>query len=529
MSIKAGAHTNKPTRHNNKTFFLFFFRHHPSSPSSTSLFCILTFAIPQRDTKAKGALSHSSPLSHTLTHSSPGRRVQHRRRPQAQGLTQAQTQERQNKRTSLNHCQDQTVGQTPSSPPRTITTTMGIPTTSRALLALGTALVLMCTTLVFVNNHNTNNTILDRSSHAMTHSHSASVSLISSPDDPSLQVQTSDSNNHDDHEWDHFEIDFKEPKTAPKSLPSDEYAQYIYQEIFPLPPGSKVPHLRPPARRTIVVGDIHGSIDGFNRFLVQTGYDHRRDSLILAGDLIAKGPRSLEVIDRAIKLGARCVRGNHDDKVIRWRGYLDSLTASEVAQLDNEADDNEDDDISIITDIKNINNDDINNLKQKKPRTPSDLDRRSEHYDIARRLNTRQYDYLRSCPLILTVPRELSVQNIPIHVVHAGIDPRKNILHQKPWVLVNVRNLLEDGTPSRTRKTGQSWAKAFNELHANTGRSRTSQEFLVVYGHDAGRSLNVKTWTIGLDSGCVYGRALSGYVIETGQIHTVPCPAHGGK
>ncbi|KAF9392509.1 hypothetical protein CPC16_003226 [Podila verticillata] len=415
---------------------------------------------------------------------------------------------------------------------------MGIPTTSRALLALGTALVLMCTTLVFVNNHNhsTNNTILDRSSHAMTHSHSASVSLVSLSDDPSLLVQTSDNSNLDDHEWDHFEMNFKEPKTAPGSLPSDEYAQYIYQEIFPLPPDSKVPHLRPPAGRTIVVGDIHGSIDGFNGFLVQTGYDHRRDSLILAGDLVAKGPRSLKVIDRAIEIGARCVRGNHDDKVIRWRGYLDSLTPSEVAQLDNETDDNDDIDINIndvnINDVNNLNNiinDDISNLKRKKPRTPYDLDRKSEHYDIARRLSTRQYDYLRSCPLILTVPRELSVHNIPIHVVHAGIDPRKNILHQKPWVLVNVRNLLEDGTPSRTRKTGQSWAKAFNELHSNTGRSRTSRDFLVVYGHDAGRSLNVKTWTIGLDSGCVYGRALSGYVIETGRIHTVPCPAHGGK
>ncbi|KAG0039208.1 hypothetical protein BGZ82_009248 [Podila clonocystis] len=414
---------------------------------------------------------------------------------------------------------------------------MVIPATYRALLALGTALVLMCTTLVLVSNHidNTNtytsHIILDRTSHAMTH-HSPSVSLnIPISDDPSssLQVQTSDDDtSHDDHEWDHFEINFKEPKTAPESLPSDEYAQYIYQEIFPLPSDSKEPHLRPPARRTIVVGDIHGSIDGFNGFLVQTGYDRRRDNLILAGDLVAKGPRSLEVIDRAIELRARCVRGNHDDKVIRWRGYLDSLSAREVAQLDSDTGDDDEDDID-IDNISNIKNEDINSLKRKKPRTPSDLDRKSEHYDIARRLSTRQYNYLRSCPLILTVPRELSVHNIPIHVVHAGIDPRRNILHQKPWVLVNVRNLLEDGTPSRTRKSGQSWAKAFNELHSNTGRSRTSREFLVVYGHDAGRSLNIKTWTIGLDSGCVYGRALSGYVIETGRIQTVPCPAHGGR
>ncbi|KAI8595117.1 Metallo-dependent phosphatase-like protein, partial [Dissophora ornata] len=255
-------------------------------------------------------------------------------------------------------------------------------------------------------------------------------------------------------------------------------------------------------RRTIVVGDIHGNLEGFNGFLKKIKYDSSADVLILAGDLVAKGPKSLKVIDKARDLKAKCVRGNHDDKVIRWRGFLDSLSLQELNALDAE-DTNLDDDM------------------EQQPHIPSDLDKNSEHYQIARAMSKSQYNYLRNCPLILTLPRNLSIHNIPIHVVHAGIDPRRDILKQKPWVLINVRNLLKDGTPSRKKSDGEGWANAFNEMHGR--RSPTKQDFLVVYGHDAGRSLNVKTWSIGIDSGCVYGRELTGYVVETGKILSVSC------
>ena len=36
----------------------------------------------------------------------------------------------------------------------------------------------------------------------------------------------------------------------------------------------------------------------------------------------------------------------------------------------------------------------------------------------------------------------------------------------------------------------------------------------VIYGHTASRGLDVHRWTIGLDSGCVYGRRLSALVLE---------------
>jgi len=38
----------------------------------------------------------------------------------------------------------------------------------------------------------------------------------------------------------------------------------------------------------------------------------------------------------------------------------------------------------------------------------------------------------------------------------------------------------------------------------------------VIYGHDAAKSLNIRQYTKGLDSGCVYGRKLSALIIEDG-------------
>ncbi|KAF9152807.1 hypothetical protein BG015_004672 [Linnemannia schmuckeri] len=276
----------------------------------------------------------------------------------------------------------------------------------------------------------------------------------------------------------------KQPDTPPKSLPSDPYALYTYEKPYAPAPGSLQPGKK--ARQTFIVGDVHGSLVGLNGFLKQVKFDAKQDEIIFAGDLVAKGPQSLEVIDKAREIQARCVRGNHDDKVLRWKGFLDS----------------------------------------KKKSIPSDLVPNSEHHKIAKKMSKEQYEYLLSCPLILTVPKELSANKIPIHVVHAGIDPSDNISKQLPWVLVNVRNILKDGTPSRKKKKGEGWAQLFNDFH--TKRVKQGEpDFLIVYGHDAGRSLNVKKWSIGLDTGCVYGRKLSAYVVETGEVHSVKCPDLG--
>lgn len=76
--------------------------------------------------------------------------------------------------------------------------------------------------------------------------------------------------------------------------------------------------------RFLVMGDIHGCLDEFNELVNKMEYQQGRDRLVLLGDLTDKGPDSLGVVRRARELGAMCVRGNHDDKVIRIASYLRS-------------------------------------------------------------------------------------------------------------------------------------------------------------------------------------------------------------
>lgn len=73
--------------------------------------------------------------------------------------------------------------------------------------------------------------------------------------------------------------------------------------------------------RIFVMGDIHGCLKEMNQLLDKIQFKPDQDALILAGDLVFRGQDSIGVIQRARELNALCVRGNHDDKVIRLKTY----------------------------------------------------------------------------------------------------------------------------------------------------------------------------------------------------------------
>lgn len=72
--------------------------------------------------------------------------------------------------------------------------------------------------------------------------------------------------------------------------------------------------------RTIMISDIHGCPDPFERLLDKVCYKPDQDQLILLGDYVDKGPQSRQVVELVMNLvehhQAIALRGNHDQRLV---------------------------------------------------------------------------------------------------------------------------------------------------------------------------------------------------------------------
>lgn len=84
---------------------------------------------------------------------------------------------------------------------------------------------------------------------------------------------------------------------------------------------------------TYLIGDIQGCDSAFSQLLTQLSFSPSRDTLFLLGDLINRGPQSVEVLRRCMQLGdaVKPLLGNHDLHLlatahgIRQAGKRDTL------------------------------------------------------------------------------------------------------------------------------------------------------------------------------------------------------------
>lgn len=64
--------------------------------------------------------------------------------------------------------------------------------------------------------------------------------------------------------------------------------------------------------RVFVCGDIHGEINKFYHKLDDVDFDYAKDLVICTGDLVDRGPHSLDTFNLIYKSWFRTVRGNHE-------------------------------------------------------------------------------------------------------------------------------------------------------------------------------------------------------------------------
>jgi predicted phosphodiesterase len=262
--------------------------------------------------------------------------------------------------------------------------------------------------------------------------------------------------------------------------------------------------------RLVIVGDVHGMKNSLVKLLDKVKFNEKRDHLILAGDMISKGPDSVGVLDLIMELGATAVRGNHEDRILLAHTRLNS----KEIQLD----------FDPLTDASN-------GLEEKLADTEI-FSHQGEYKDrvLAKQLSHKHIEWLKKCPVILRVGEVEGMGQVL--VVHAGLVPGINLNAQDPYFVMNMRTIdLKTHIPSDSRE-GTEWTKvsscytdtlsvhlytnAFQLWNHYQARLEPRQRSTVIYGHDSKRGLSINIYSKGLDTACLRGGQLTALVIEAG-------------
>jgi hypothetical protein len=123
------------------------------------------------------------------------------------------------------------------------------------------------------------------------------------------------------------------------------------------------------------------------------------------------------------------------------------------------------------------------------------------HERVLDELTEEDWAFIDAMPLWLDVDSH-------VRIVHAGIVPGIPMPEQSPQHLITLRSISEGGEPSS--KWGPSWAARY------VGPPH------IVFGHNARKDPQLHPDATGLDTGCVYGGALTALVIPQGSVPPPP-------
>ena len=257
-------------------------------------------------------------------------------------------------------------------------------------------------------------------------------------------------------------------------------------------PQRRVVHYRRPrgTGRRIFIGDIQGCLTELERLLREVEFKPGHDVLYPVGDLVNRGPASKEVLRLLRELDAKPVLGNHDLHLLAVARGKRRMSADDTLR------------------------------------------------DVLRAPDANLLlEWLSSQPLLRIHP--------DIYQVHAGFHPqwkstsalktaikpiRGAAAKEANAMLTRVRFCDVDGTmpsnrimtdvdgnPTKTKRW-KPWYSFYQPGTKTTGHQRRQ----VVYGHWAVMGIVEREFTLGLDSGCVWGGDLSAYIPEDNLLIHVP-------
>lgn len=222
--------------------------------------------------------------------------------------------------------------------------------------------------------------------------------------------------------------------------------------------------------RTIVIGDPHGCLEELKELLELCKYRPSVDEVVIAGDLVDRGPYSRGVVEYARISGFKAVLGNHDEKAIRHRRH----------------------------ELKKLQNPRYKNPMRVPAGRPEEWAKFSEE----------DWAYLNSLPLFIRLPKNWVV-------VHAGLHPWTPFDQQHPNELLRIRMVSPEGKmiPLDAEEPPGSFYWADQWMGPES----------VIYGHNDVLEPRITmnkfgVQTIGVDTGCCFGRTLTAALFDPDKL-----------
>ena len=264
---------------------------------------------------------------------------------------------------------------------------------------------------------------------------------------------------------------------------------------------------------TLAIGDVQGCYDQLMRLLERADYDERRDVLWLVGDLVNRGPQSAQTVRFAKKLGTRqvTVLGNHDlallviaagfSKPHRGDTFDELLAAPDRDEL-----------------VDWLRHQKMMHVGEGHAMVHAGL---LPQWSIAQALAlAREVEAALQGPAYREfLARMYGNEPVCWRDDLAGYDRLRVIIN----AMSRMRLVTPDGSMEFSHKMGLINVPA-GYLPWYDAPARASRGERVIFGHWAALGLLVREDVVCLDSGCVWGRALSALRLEDRRLYQLECP-----
>lgn len=262
---------------------------------------------------------------------------------------------------------------------------------------------------------------------------------------------------------------------------------------------------------TYAIGDVQGCYDELQALLARIGFDRGRDRLWLVGDLVNRGPKSLEVLRfvRSLEEKAITVLGNHDLHLItQFEGF------------ERKRKDDTFTDVLGAPDAKEL----VAWLRAR-PLMHAEGNWAMVHAGLL-----PQWSIASAVSLGREVEKALAAPNYRDFLASMyGSKPERWEDSLAGWdrlrVIVNAMTRLRFCTPGGVmefKETGKQAPPGFFPWY----QTRQAPEPQIVFGHWSSAQLQLTDRVAGLDTGCVWGGPLTALRLEDRWLAQVPSPGY---